>query len=738
LFSAASTASADTYTWNYNTSGTTVVDGDGTWDTTATHWWSTGETEQAWGDTGETDTAVFGTGSPASNPYTVTVASGGVSAGGIVFQNQAYTLTGDTITLGGSTPTITVNASSGTIVSVLAGTAGMIKNGNGLLALSSPTNTYSGATTISGGTLQLCGTIQPILNAILGTSLVHLDASNTATLTTSGGMVTAWNDTSGNANNLTNPASVAMVATVDGRQWVSFPGNGTSANTLTNSTWTSNNAFGNEQATMFVVYGLNGLQWNYNVIATGACATWTTGGGEWWCHSYSGTNGPAYLTPFAGTAAHRVRVTTPCVGSAVATISVSGDYAATNVSIITSGGTTTGTGGGQGSETFGPSTTLTIGGGGYDVHSTNPVSPETNLNGYVGEVLIFNSVLSAAQQQLVDQYLSYKWLGVGNSPLGSNVLPTTTPLQIGSGATVDLCGVNEQIASLSGSGTLTNSFASPTTLTIGGTGRTSFAGTISDIGVGGPLELMIGGSGGLTLTGANTYSGATTISSGGTLQIGAGGNTGSLPGGTAISNSGVLAFNLISNVTQSATSGTNAISGPGSLVQRGPGTLTLDVANSYSGSTTVSTGTLAIANAAAAQSSTLTMNGGTLVFDSSAGNAFTLGGLSAAAAGPGYDIALQNTAGAAIALTVGGNGAATTYAGVLSGAGGLTMAGSGMLTLSGNNTYTGGTNVLAGTIDFSRTSSMPSSGAILVYPGATLAVGFGGAGQFSGATSGAG
>jgi autotransporter-associated beta strand protein len=100
-------------------------------------------------------------------------------------------------------------------------------------------------------------------------------------------------------------------------------------------------------------------------------------------------------------------------------------------------------------------------------------------------------------------------------------------------------------------------------------------------------QVVQSGSGTVTLTGNNTYPGGTTINAG-TLQVGAGGTSGSIGTGNVTAN-GVLAFNRSDSVTL-----TNVISGAGSLEQRGSGTLTLDATNTYSGTTTVSNGTLVI------------------------------------------------------------------------------------------------------------------------------------------------
>ena len=124
--------------------------------------------------------------------------------------------------------------------------------------------------------------------------------------------------------------------------------------------------------------------------------------------------------------------------------------------------------------------------------------------------------------------------------------------------------------------------------------------------LGGALSLVKIGGNTLTLTGNNTYSGTTTVSSG-TLQIGNGG-TGGLLGAGAVTNNGALAFNRSDSVSIG-----NLINGTGSLKQMGAGVLTVTSSNSYTGATVVSSGTLALAGSGALPvSSAITINGGTL------------------------------------------------------------------------------------------------------------------------------
>ena len=109
----------------------------------------------------------------------------------------------------------------------------------------------------------------------------------------------------------------------------------------------------------------------------------------------------------------------------------------------------------------------------------------------------------------------------------------------------------------------------------------------------------------------NTYTGGTLISAG-ILQIGNGGATG-LPGsiGVAITNNGTLVYNRsVAPANISAV-----ISGTGSLVNIGSGTVPLTGVNTYSGSTTISNGAISITGSSTLGDGTGTLNlsGGTLI-----------------------------------------------------------------------------------------------------------------------------
>lgn len=233
------------------------------------------------------------------------------------------------------------------------------------------------------------------------------------------------------------------------------------------------------------------------------------------------------------------------------------------------------------------------------------------------------------------------------------------------------------------------------------------------------------GSGTLALTGTNSYSGTTQINTG-TLRIGSAGSAGSLGSGSVVDNA-TLSFDRI----DTALSVANLISGSGAVTQIGAGTTTLTAANTFSGQTTISAGTLQLGNAAAVQNSTVSIgatNG--LAFSPSIGT-FTLGGLSGSA-----NELLQATGGSAATIQAGNNNASTSYSGVLSGSGGLTKIGAGTLIVSGANLYSGATAANGGTLElnFSATGAPASN---ILPSGSALSLG-GGSLLINGAATGGG
>lgn len=199
------------------------------------------------------------------------------------------------------------------------------------------------------------------------------------------------------------------------------------------------------------------------------------------------------------------------------------------------------------------------------------------------------------------------------------------------------------------------------------------------------------------------------------------------PGAPVVENGSSTAATLTVALPASGVNtfaGTLRDGGTGSLgltLNGGAGsTLTLAGANTNTGLTTVTAGSLILANQNALQNSTVTTGGTGLVFDSSvSSHAFTFGGLSGTT-----DLALTDNASNAVTLSIGNNGSTQTYSGVLSGSGGLTKVGAGTQTLSGANTYSGPTTVNAGTLitDFSIAGAPASN---IINPSSALALGGG-------------
>jgi autotransporter-associated beta strand protein/probable HAF family extracellular repeat protein len=201
-------------------------------------------------------------------------------------------------------------------------------------------------------------------------------------------------------------------------------------------------------------------------------------------------------------------------------------------------------------------------------------------------------------------------VGNGTNPSGS-VEGWIAQIPLNAFSLLDIQGVDHALGSLVWGGTVTNNGPNAATLSVGSDNTsTTFIGKIQD-GTS-RIALIKEGSGTLTLTGASTYTGGTTISAG-TLQIGNGGISGSISGN--VTNNGVFAINRSDAYTFDA-----AISGNGAFQQNGLGATTLSNTSTYTGATTVNAGTLSVTGDIS-KSSVLTVNvGGALIGTGTVGN----------------------------------------------------------------------------------------------------------------------
>lgn len=213
-------------TYDANTGSSGAQDGAGSgWDTTTLNWWNSSIPGNVVWPNNSTSTAIFGAGSGTAGTVTV----GTVTANGITFAaagSGTYTLSSGTITLAGTTPTITANVNA-SIGSTLQGTNGLTKAGAGTLTLS-VANTYTGGTTISAGTL----------------AITNASALSTGTVTLNGGTLLLNGVDMSNAitfNSTTNTISAVgnyrtLSGKISGTGGFSFSGgSSTPGITLTNS-----------------------------------------------------------------------------------------------------------------------------------------------------------------------------------------------------------------------------------------------------------------------------------------------------------------------------------------------------------------------------------------------------------------------------------------------------------------------------------------------------------------------
>ncbi|EDS5974981.1 autotransporter outer membrane beta-barrel domain-containing protein [Salmonella enterica subsp. enterica] len=354
--------------------------------------------------------------------------------------------------------------------------------------------------------------------------------------------------------------------------------------------------------------------------------------------------------------------------------------------------------------------------------------------------------------------------------LGSGDVTDDATLELNTGGTFDnaISGSGQVVKSGDGALTLSgaNSYSGGTLISDGtlvasnvealGTGDVT-DNAVLELNTGGDFDNAISGSGQvvksgdetLTLSGTNSYTGGTTIS-GGTLVAT---NVEALGTGD-VTNNATLELNTGGDFD-------NAISGSGQVVKSGDKTLTLSGSNTYTGGTLISGGTLvandvnALGTGDITDNATLALNtggdfdnaiSGSGKVEKSGDDALTLSGANSYTGGTlisGGTLVASNvealgtgdvTNNATLELNTGGD-----FDNAISGSGQVVKSGDETLTLSGSNTYTGGTTISGGTLISDGTlvaSNVEALGTGDVTDNATLELNTGG--TFDNAISGSG
>ncbi|PWU09214.1 MAG: hypothetical protein C5B50_27820 [Verrucomicrobia bacterium] len=279
-------------------------------------------------------------------------------------------------------------------------------------------------------------------------------------------------------------------------------------------------------------------------------------------------------------------------------------------------------------------------------------------------------------------------------------------------STFDLGGFNCTVNGLGGYGTVDNTIGAGTyTFTVGaGNAGNTFQGSITNSS--GTVALTKTGSGTITLSGANSYAGPTTISTG-TLQIGSGSTTGTLGTGL-VTNNATLSFNrsdtvIVPNLISGNTSGV--------LNQLGTGTLILSNSNTYSGVSRIAAGTLRLVAVNNLPDTPVKVLGGAT---------FDLNNFSPTYASLMGGGALSNANGTftlnGSLTTAGVNTAYSCFWGTVLGPANLVKDGTHCMALRGTNLFSGGTaNILNGTLSVGASPNcLATNAAVSISSGAAL------------------
>ncbi|NBV33391.1 MAG: hypothetical protein EBR81_06285, partial [Proteobacteria bacterium] len=590
-----------------------------------------------------------------SNSY-----SGGttVSEGSLVLLSGNALGTG-TLSIAGGASVVLNNPTDGIFAFPIIGAGQILSSGSATLTLSGA-NSFSGGVNLSSGTLKLA----------------NATALGTGTLSITGGALAADSDVALTSN---NPILLGGSLAYQGSASLSL---GKGAITLSVAP-NINVASGS------LKIGGN-LTGTYPLTKSGAGTLILAG-----TNTYTGaTTVYAGTLVFIGANSMPSASTITTVGTGV--IRLQGGAKATNfmgssnLSLASDADSTIG----NGSVTTGTLSGILTGDGGLTKAGAGAITL-SGANSFTGKTVISSGTLLVNSLNSVLNGLTTSNLGApmtaANGTIDLGNLSSTATLTIGgAGFTTDrilnLAGTTGggQI-NLIGTGTvkftsdLTATGAGSKTLTLLGSSTAvgEIAGAIVDNSATNKTALSKQGTGTWILSGANSYTGGTTVS-GGSLWVGASGALGS--GALTLFNGACLNFAPGSDGVYE-----NAISGFGTVLVSGSGVVSLSGALTYEGDTVVSAGTLRLAAA-----------NGSVVLNTNSLTAATL------VLNPAWGW--------------------SSFSGSISGGGtiNLSKTGFGTVSLSGVNTYTGTTTVLAGMLIFDGANSLPAGSALTVAEGATV------------------
>ena len=628
-----------------------------------------------------------------------------LSIGAIPGDGNVY-LGSNELSIGGTNQDITLSSvfsdcgASGNDCQNTGATGGsLVKVGAGTLTIAN-TNTYTGGTTVSAGKLQIgnattAGRIVGDITVGSGTrfSAVNGNLSGIERIDNSG--VTEF-------HNNTNPTNALITNNAGGV--VDFSG---STGPAGDGKLTAGEIAG--AGVFYLGSNTLTLHGGFNTTVSGVISDCGAGGTA--CNTPGATGGA--LVKSAGGTLTLTGANTYTGGTTVnAGLLVLGDATAKG-SIV--GDVTVGSGGifQMINTDLGAVTTINNGGLSFFRNGTNARDITLNNNNYVA----FGDTSSAGNATITNN--SSLFFFTGNSTAGNAAITNNLGGVIDFSASSGSNGDHKLSAgSIAGAGDF---YLGSNMLAVGSNNQnTAVSGTISDCGVGGNLCSIPGATGGmlvkegtgdLTLSGANTYSGGTRVATG-TLSLANNDALGTgavmLDPNTTLHLAGVQIANTVNvrgdpNIAVTGANSLNSIAGSGDVNILGTSAsastdvLTLNGPNAYTADTFVGNGTAgAAATLKGGGANALSANSTTTV---TANSILDLNGFDQAIGALAGAGTVTNGGANAATLTANGNNSSTAFNGVIengSAPTALTKAGTGTLTLSGTSTFTGATTVNGG------------------------------------------